>query len=598
MNENQNSNVGQNGKEEKPQSSGVSGTQGNQQSSSSSGQTGTSSSSGTANTVSSAETVPTQEPASVSDEGADVDEPPWGVLYPIDRCFYPFDLREDIYTFGRGQDCTYTFDIPSIKQTQHFTTYSKKHFTITRTKSNTGTYTVMLDDSSMNGVFINGEKIPKRGSRPLCDKDEISISSDKNRVLLFFDKSKEEDPNLPQKFKEKYIMQKVIGNGAFGEVREAMQKFGGYGRHAVKIINKQKTVFHGRDPGKINEDVLKEARLLLALRHPCIIRVDDVIDSPQNLYIVLELACGGELFTRIIERGKGFDEPVAKLLFFQMLSAVSYLHDNNVTHRDLKPENILMMSDDEECLIQITDFGVSRLVGEASMMKTQAGTPSYLAPELVKSFRSSTNEGYTRQVDSWSLGVILYVCLVAYPPFSRDRQDTKQGLLQQITTAYYNFDNDRWKSVSDNAISMIKGLLTIDAKKRLTPKQGLDHVWLKDDVMRKKAHALMSSTIINSPSANHSLINKIQKDNELIGTDGISIAVQEKEVSSSSTKSACISEERRTGKRHLPSDTSGESNSSNGDGDALHLKEKHFAGTSAAEPDTPKLHNPPHFDKK
>ena len=111
-----------------------------------------------------------------------------------------------------------------------------------------------------------------------------------------------------------------------------------------------------------------------------------------------------------------------------------YLHSQNITHRDLKPENVLLMSQDQECTIKVTDFGLSRVVGENSLMKTLCGTPSYLAPEVLINAES---RGYGQKCDCWSLGVILFIQLSGYPPFSNEIKT--HSLREQITQGLYSF---------------------------------------------------------------------------------------------------------------------------------------------------------------
>jgi len=108
------------------------------------------------------------------------------------------------------------------------------------------------------------------------------------------------------------------------------------------------------------------------------------------------------------------------------------LHDEGITHRDLKPENILLSSDQNETLIKVTDFGLSKFFDATTMMKTFCGTPNYLAPEVLV----TKGEGkYTNKVDNWSLGVILYIILVGFPPFSDDNleKEIKQGTARQLS---------------------------------------------------------------------------------------------------------------------------------------------------------------------
>lgn len=167
---------------------------------------------------------------------------------------------------------------------------------------------------------------------------------------------------------------------------------------------------------------------------PCIISTEEVFDSREAVYIVLELMQGGELFDRITKQGH-LSEQFTRFLFRQMVLAVKYLHSQGITHRDLKvvyyfvqalfifigfslnfhtndkisnlqPENVLLESQEDDTLVKITDFGLSKFVGEDSFMKTMCGTPLYLAPEVL---RANGQRSYGPEVDVWSLGVIFFV---------------------------------------------------------------------------------------------------------------------------------------------------------------------------------------------
>lgn len=146
----------------------------------------------------------------------------------------------------------------------------------------------------------------------------------------------------------------------------------------MKIISKKHFTAIGAQANIFNQQIQSECSILRRLDHPCIIRVYDVFDAPNAVYIVLELVEGGELFDRVVANGQ-FDEPTAKFLFRQMCLGVKYLHERSITHRDLKPENVLLTSPDtNETLVKITDFGLSRFINETSLMKTFCGTPNYL----------------------------------------------------------------------------------------------------------------------------------------------------------------------------------------------------------------------------
>lgn len=150
----------------------------------------------------------------------------------------------------------------------------------------------------------------------------------------------------------------------------------------MKIVGKKH--FASNDPRAeiFNSHIKAECSILQALNHPCIIRIHDVHETNDALYIILELVEGGELFERILAQGQ-FDEATTKFLFRQMAIGVKYLHDHSITHRDLKPENILLCSPEtNETLIKITDFGLSKFIRETTLLKTFCGTPNYLGRKI------------------------------------------------------------------------------------------------------------------------------------------------------------------------------------------------------------------------
>ena len=214
-----------------------------------------------------------------------------------------------------------------------------------------------------------------------------------------------------------------------------------------------------------------------------------MIDTESSLYIILELAEGGELFDKILEKIR-FSEKEAKLHFYQMVSAVEYLHKKNIAHRDLKPENILLSNDDSNPLIKISDMGLSKLVDHTTFLQTFCGTPQYLAPEVLIS-RVRGDGSYGFEVDMWSLGVILYILLCGCPPFSTERTD--KSLVRQVCDGDYSFPKSKWANISDSAIDLVTKLMTVEKNIRLTAKQALAHPWLNEDENVKAATALMEA---------------------------------------------------------------------------------------------------------
>ncbi|NP_001119996.1 serine/threonine-protein kinase Chk2 [Xenopus tropicalis] len=431
-------------------------------------------------TLSSLETVPVQDLASIPvDPEIDEDIPqPWGRLWALGRGFLNHDCLLEEYVFGRDKKCDYTFDIPVINQTERYKTYSKRHFRIFREFGHGHSPVAYIEDLSGNGTFVNKEIIGRGKKLPLTNNAEIALSLSSNKDL-----SVDDQTIYPKDFSDKYIMSRPIGSGACGEVKLAFQK-SACKKVAVKIISKRKfKMSTSSNEHPISVDT--EIEILKKIDHPCIIKIENFFDSEDFFYIVLELMEGGELFDKVVSSTR-LRESTAKLYFYQMLLAVQYLHENGVIHRDLKPENVLLSSSNEECCIKITDFGQSKILGETSLMRTLCGTPTYLAPEVLN---TAGTTGYSRAVDYWSLGVILFVCLSGYPPFSE--QNSKIPLKNQIAEGKYTYIPAAWDAVSEQALDLVKKLLVVDPEQRLTTKQALEHPWLQDDDMKHTAERLM-----------------------------------------------------------------------------------------------------------
>ena len=247
---------------------------------------------------------------------------------------------------------------------------------------------------------------------------------------------------------------------------------------------------------------MNEVRILRTVKHPCIINLEDVIDTPDFLFIVLELAEGGELLEKIKD-GTKLNELEAKLHFYQIASAMQYLHSKNICHRDLKPENVLLCSlDDSRPVVKITDMGMSKLfnplifqlcgilnVDLGTDLKTFCGTPNYLAPEVIKMAHSSF-ASYTMKVDCWSLGVILYNLLSGTAPFCDERQGGVP-LRTQILTANYVFYPQLFNTVSEPAKDLIRKLLKVEPEERLSADEIMQHPWVQDSVVSDTAKSIM-----------------------------------------------------------------------------------------------------------
>lgn len=157
-----------------------------------------------------------------------------------------------------------------------------------------------------------------------------------------------------------------------------------------------------------------EVKILQTLDHPNVIKLYEYFEDDLNVYLVTELCSGGELFDKIIAQ-EYFTEQQAARVFKQILMALNYCHTMNIVHRDLKPENFLFQSTEEDSDLQIIDFGLSKIMhaGKFQRMKTRAGTPYYISPEVLAG-------NYDVSCDMWSAGCMLYILLCGYPPFYGD----------------------------------------------------------------------------------------------------------------------------------------------------------------------------------
>ncbi|XP_051528994.1 calcium/calmodulin-dependent protein kinase type IV-like [Myxocyprinus asiaticus] len=255
-----------------------------------------------------------------------------------------------------------------------------------------------------------------------------------------------------------YNMGTELGRGATSVVFRCEEKQTEK-RYAVKVLKKT-----------IDKKIVRtEIGVLLRLSHPNIIRLKEIFETETEIFLILELVTGGELFDRIVERGY-YSERDAAHVIKQILEAVAYLHENGVVHRDLKPENLLYADLSIDAPLKIADFGLSKIIDEQVTMKTVCGTPGYCAPEILR------GNPYGPEVDMWSVGVILYILLCGFEPFFDPRGD--QYMYSRILNCDYEFVSPWWDEVSLNAKDLVSKLIVLDPHKRLTVKQALEHPWV------------------------------------------------------------------------------------------------------------------------
>ncbi|XP_068611176.1 calcium/calmodulin-dependent protein kinase type 1D [Brachionichthys hirsutus] len=278
--------------------------------------------------------------------------------------------------------------------------------------------------------------------------------------------------------KKSFHFKEVLGTGAFSEVVLAQERLTGR-MFAVKCIPKK--ALKGKE-----SSIENEIAVLRKIKHENIVALEDIYESPDHLYLIMQLVSGGELFDRIVEKGF-YTEKDASTLIRQVLDAVDYLHHMGIVHRDLKPENLLYFNPQDESKIMISDFGLSKMEGSGDVMSTACGTPGYVAPEVL------AQKPYSKAVDCWSIGVIAYILLCGYPPFY-DENDSK--LFEQILKADYEFDTPYWDDISDSAKDFIGSLMEKNASKRFTCEQALRHPWIAGDTaLCKNIHESVSRQI-------------------------------------------------------------------------------------------------------
>mmetsp|Transcript_34784 Transcript_34784/g.55872 ORF Transcript_34784/g.55872 Transcript_34784/m.55872 type:complete len:298 (-) Transcript_34784:487-1380(-) len=268
-------------------------------------------------------------------------------------------------------------------------------------------------------------------------------------------------------FSQYYKAGEQIGTGTFATVKRCTRK-SDQKEFAVKIIRKNHLT--KKELSNLDNEI---AILQRQGKHPHIIRVIDVFQNEQKLKLVTELCEENNLLDRIYESPKRrLEEKECAHILYTITTTVQHLHKQKVVHRDLKPENILF---DRQGVLKIADFGsayAKQNLSSVSLldMKTNIGTPLYVAPEIL------TNRSYQETCDLWSLGVILYVMLCGFHPFSARKSLDK--MYDNIIHGRYQFSSPLWDGISGEAIEMVKGLMCVDVNKRFTCNQVLGHRWI------------------------------------------------------------------------------------------------------------------------
>jgi serine/threonine protein kinase len=234
----------------------------------------------------------------------------------------------------------------------------------------------------------------------------------------------------------------TLGTGTFGRVRLVRNRSSGR-YYAMKILRKSEIIRL-----KQVEHIRSEKAVLLEVQHPFIVQLHRTFQDRTCLYMVMDYACGGEVFSHLRKAGR-FTNDVARVYAAEIVLALEALHARDIVYRDLKPENLLL---DERGHIKITDFGFAKKVVDRTW--TLCGTPEYLAPEIIQS------KGHGKAVDWWAVGILIYEMLVGYPPFF---DESPFRIYEKILEGRVDFP----RFVDPEAKDLIKKLLTADRTKRL-----------------------------------------------------------------------------------------------------------------------------------
>lgn len=297
--------------------------------------------------------------------------------------------------------------------------------------------------------------------------------------------------DFSRKFEEDYTLGPLLGTGSTSTCHLCYRKrptsHRSQSTFACKIIDKN--IINDKYKGLL-EQFEMEITLLKALRHPNIIHLEDVFHSSTRIHMVMEYMQGGELFDYIVKRGY-LNELEASGLVFKISSAIAYMHENNIVHRDLKPENLLLTKESADAEVKIIDFGLSKVM-ETSTASSYLGTKGYLAPEIMQ------RNSYTMAIDCWALGVIVFVLLCGCLPFGDDAKimGSQKELEDKFVLRF-----PRWGDrLSKSAKHLLRGLLELDPKKRLTAAEVLDHPWVRGQEL--------TNSLLESPKEMRKILKK------------------------------------------------------------------------------------------
>lgn len=275
---------------------------------------------------------------------------------------------------------------------------------------------------------------------------------------------------LPRRLEDDFgLTDIVLGTGYNGQVQQGFDKATG-SKVAIKAFNLRGL------PERKKEALEAEVEVFLSMDHPHVVRLVNVYETEEQLELVMECMAGGELFKRVAD-AKRFTERDAADAAWQMLLALNYIHSHGIVHRDIKLENFLYESQSGSHL-KLVDFGFSKIHEDTTTkMSSSVGTLSYVAPEVLL-------KSYDSKCDMWSFGVVVFVLLLGYMPFS----GPEAAQVQQIKLGKYRVKRHLWDNISPQGQDFVQRLLQVSPKRRLSAEQALDHLWIRERESLKASH--------------------------------------------------------------------------------------------------------------
>ena len=332
----------------------------------------------------------------------------------------------------------------------------------------------VLGMHNLSGCFLkeNGKRIIKNKSYlrftiiyPTKEKNYYCLS--REVYDNFVEALNESFGNL--NFYNYYEMLNDLGEGIFGSVKLCKDKKTNK-KFSVKIIKKEKA----KDSNDM-ESVRSEIDIMKLCHHPNVVHLIDHFENGENIFIVMEYIQGGNLSEYLRHKKFNITEKRAAELIYQICLGIEYLHKYGIMHRDLKPDNIMLTEDSDNGKIKIMDFGLSKILGSKESASEGFGTLIYVSPEVL------IRKPYNKEVDIWSIGIILYYILSGDLPYF-DKKDNQEKIAKTIVFKDVKFPKKKFGNRSEEAIDLIKKCLTKEPKDRIKVEGILQSEWIKKNI--------------------------------------------------------------------------------------------------------------------